>query len=66
LLDLLLTVNVICKEIARDLDLLLREIEVGPEEPDEETRHLGIRGREADLVAIFRALGPIEHAPRQM
>jgi hypothetical protein len=62
MLDLALGFKMVSEEIARDLDALIFEVEVRPEKLDEESGHLGIRVREADLVAILGPFGPIEHA----
>src|SRR5436309_363612 len=66
MLDLALAFEVVSEEVAGDLDVLVCEVEVRPEELDEEPRHFGIRVREADLVATFSAFSPIEHASRHM
>jgi hypothetical protein len=66
LLDLALAFNVVGEEVAGDLDVLVIEVEVRPKELDEQSRHFGIRVREADLVAIFGTFSPIEHASGHM
>jgi hypothetical protein len=62
MLDLALAFKMVSEEVARDLDVLIFEVEVRPEKLDEESGHLGIRVREAELVAILGPFGPIEHA----
>jgi hypothetical protein len=66
LLNLSLPLHVVREEVARDLDVFAFEAEVRPEELHEESRHLGIRVRKADLIPVFRALGPVEHASRDV
>jgi hypothetical protein len=62
LFNLVLALNVIRKEIARNANIAVGDHEVRAKEPDEELDNFGIRVREADCVPMLRTFCPVEHA----
>src|SRR6266480_5838914 len=64
LLDLDLLLEMVGIEVTRDPYLGAAQAEVRPQKVDEEPGHHGIRIRKLQLVALLRALGPVEHATR--
>src|SRR6266576_886167 len=60
----LLTLQMICEEMALDSKLEVANPEMLPEKPDEECDLSWIRVRESKLMPSFRSFGPIEHAAR--
>jgi hypothetical protein len=52
------------EEVASDANPFLVWRKVGSQKLDEEPDHLRIGVREDNLVPAFRALRPVEHAPR--
>src|SRR5438128_9211032 len=52
----------ICKQVASESDRFVGDVEVRPQEFDEEPHHLRIGIRKADCVSVLCSFGPVQHA----
>jgi hypothetical protein len=62
LLNLAPALDVVGEQTAGDTKVLVRDVPVGPDEPNEEPHHVRIGIRELQLVSVFRSLCPVQHA----
>jgi hypothetical protein len=63
----MLPLDVICKEVTFDPNVSVRNVEVRPEESDEESNHLRICVRETHLIRrALSALTPVQHAAQDV